>query len=85
MDLVTQTHADAVGRQWRAPIESVVLLWIPERWSGGFPSGRAVDPAGSWRWAAVGVIPGSAGVPVSLRGANGLGVGHRGDPSKVEK
>jgi hypothetical protein len=85
MDLATQTHADVARRQWRAPTESVVLLWIPERWCGGFSGGRAVDAAGSWRWAAVGVIPGSAGVPVSLCGANGLGVGHCGDPSKVEK
>jgi hypothetical protein len=63
----------------------VVLLWIPERWCSGVPGGRAVDAAGSWRWAAVGAIPGSAVVPVSLRGANGLGAGHREDPSKVEK
>jgi hypothetical protein len=43
-----------------------------------------VEAAGSSRWAAVGVIAGSAGEPVSLRGANGLGAVQRGDPSEVE-
>jgi hypothetical protein len=84
MDLATQNHADAAGRWPRALIESAVPLWTPGRWCGGFSSGRAVEAAGSSRWAVVSVIPGSAGEPVTLCSANGLGASQRGDPSEVE-
>jgi hypothetical protein len=83
-ELAAQNHADATGQWRRALIESVVPLWTPGRWCGGFLGGHAVEAAGSSRWAAVGVIAGSAGEPVSLRGANGLGAVQRGDPSEVE-